>query len=869
MAWLRLGVAVWSLIAIAQPRPSLAESRAQAVRRTTAISIDGQLTESAWGSAPHQSGFTQRFPKDGVPAEFATSFAVLYDNDAIYVGVWATDPKPDEIRPLLTRRDIDSASDTVAVAIDSYHDRRTAYLFALNAAGVQRDALVFDDSNADSSWDAVWTGASSRNASGWCAEFRIPLNQLRFANGSDHQWGLQVVRSVARTQEESAWSPWPRSGSQIVSRFGVVDGITNVSQGRRLELLPYLSGGVERQPVEMGDPLNDATFATGSLGLDAKYGLGPAFTLSATINPDFGQVEADPSRVNLSANELFFEERRPFFVEGADLFKLSIGPTNNGTEGAFYSRRIGAAPQGGASGDYVNAPDAVTILGAAKLTGKTKSGWSIGMLDAITSKETAEVVSEGVKSEPVVSPLTNYAVARVKRDFRAGQTTIGASATAVHRALDGTGLESLLHDQAYSLGAQFDHRWGNNAWDVNVGVVGSYVHGSPQAIERTQRSQVHLFQRPDDRFVLDPTRTSLAGMGMGWIFGKVGDTKRWRYGLGGEARSAELELNDVGFQRNANSMVTFYFVEVHDEEPGKYLLNYRLNTDVFTVNNFEPLLTDYGFEANGNAQTANYWNAFFNLNLIAGPWATGLLRGGPMRMRWDPSYNLNTSLSSDQRRRVRVNVGGSINGIPAQDTIGGGLDVSAEIQARSNIDISVGPSWSRGLDAMQFVSEATDDAGLPHYVFARIDQSTVGMTVRLNWTFSPKLSLQAYAQPFLATGRYSQYKDVDNPGARKFTDRFTRLDGNKLSLDDMDVFTANNNGVFQFGRPDFSFAALRSNVVVRWEYRPGSTLFAIWSHGQTTTGSDGRFALDRDLRSLAERASEDIVLLKLNYWIGL
>lgn len=845
-----------------------AEVRARAVRRSGVVSVDGKLDEPVWANAPRQNGFTQRFPKDGVKAELDTSFAVLYDEHAVYVGIWASDPEPHNIRKLLTRRDTESASDSVVIGIDSYNDKRTAYVFELNAAGVQRDWMVSDDSNGDDSWDAVWTGDVSTLATGWSAEFRIPLNQLRFAGGAKNEWGFQVVRFVSRTQEMTAWSPWPRSGSQVVSKFGVVDGIENLTQRRRLELLPYVTGGIESQPVDAADPLNDSVGATGNVGLDVKYGLGPAFTLSATLNPDFGQVEADPSRVNLSNSELFFDEKRPFFVEGAHLFKLAIGPTNGGSEGAFYSRRIGAAPQGSVSGDYTEVPNAVTIYNAAKLTGKTRSGWSVGVLDAVTAEENATIVTDGMTTKQIVSPLTNYAVARVKRDIREGKTAFGLSATAVNRALDGTGLETLLHDQAYTGGAQFEHRWGKNAWVANFQLVGSYVHGSEEAIAATQRTQVHLFQRPDDKLQFDPTRTSLSGLGFGWMLGKLGDTKRLRYGVGGDLRTPGLELNDVGFLRSANQMVTFYMVELHDEAPGDYFLNYRINTDIFTVSNFEPMLTDYGWELNGNAQTANYWNFNFGSNLIRGPWQTGALRGGPMLLRWDPFFSANAFINTDGRKRVQVGFGGHGGRNWNQDSSNGGVDIGLTIQARSNLDVFVGPSWSRSDDAMQYVAEVPDENGTPHYIFARINQTSVGLTLRVNWTFSPKLSLQAYAQPFIATGRYSEYKDIDNPGARRFEDRFTRLEGDRLRETD-GTFMATNNGSFSFGRPDFSFAQVRSNVVVRWEYRPGSSIFAIWSHGQTAFGGDGRFDLGRDVRGLGDTAGEDIVMLKVNYWIGL
>ncbi|MBS1117988.1 MAG: hypothetical protein H6Q90_216 [Deltaproteobacteria bacterium] len=842
--------------------------RAHAIRRPSAVSIDGRLAEAAWANAPKQSGFTQRFPKDGTKAELETTFSILYDDSAIYVGVWATDPQPQLIRRLLTRRDVDSPADMIAIGFDSYHDRRTAYVFMLNAAGVQRDVVFSDDSSGDDTWDAVWTGDVAITQAGWSAEFRIPLNQLRFPTNDTQEWGMQVVRLVSRTQEQTAWSPWPRSGSEVVSKFGLVDGIDHLKPSRRLELLPYASGGIDSAPVEAGDPLNDGATAIGNLGLDLKYGLGPAFTLSATINPDFGQVEADPSQVNLSANELFFAEKRPFFVEGADLFRLPISSTNGGVEGAFYSRRIGAAPSFTPDRyDYIDSPTATTIYSAAKLTGKTRGGWSVGVFDAVTGQETATIALDGEQSRPVVAPLTNYVVARVKRDLREGKTSLGASATAVNRSLDGTGLEDLLHDQAYSGGLQLEHRWGKNAWSAQLNTIGSVVHGSELAIERTQRSARHLFQRPDNLH-LDPTLTSMSGLGAGWMVGRLGDTKHWRFGAGGDARSSGLELNDAGFQRGSDRMIAFYYGEYHDEDPGKRVLNYQINSDIFTVSTFEPRLEDVGLECNGNMQLVNYWSLHLGCNLDVAYWNTGALRGGPA-LRGDPRLQANLNINTDNRKPVQVSLGAYGGRNEVADSTDGGVDLGVTIQARPNIDLFLGPSWSRRDDAMQYVQEAADELGKPHYVFARINQTTLGMTVRMNWTFSPHLSLQAYAQPFIATGRYSEYKDVDHPDAARFEDRFHRLEGTQLALDS-GTFTGNHDGVFMFGRPDFNFAELRSTIVMRWEYRPGSSVFAIWSHGQSASGDDGRFALRSNLDSLDPRTrGEDVVLVKANYWIGL
>ncbi|MCW5807760.1 MAG: carbohydrate binding family 9 domain-containing protein [Deltaproteobacteria bacterium] len=843
--------------------------RAVAVRRSGSITIDGHLDERAWTDAPKHSGFTQRQPKSGAKADLETRFAILYDDAAIYVGVWADDPEPHRIRRLLTRRDVDAPADAVAVAIDSYHDKRTAYLFQLNAAGVQRDMLLFDDVSSDDTWDAVWTGNVSLTDKGWCAEFRIPLNQLRFSNADTQEWGFQVMRSVPRTQELATWSPWPITGDQVVSRFGVVGGIEHVKQQRRLELLPYATGGFSARPVEAGDPLHDSFGMTGNAGLDLKYGLGSAFTLSATINPDFGQVEADPSQVNLSANELFFSERRPFFLEGTDLFRLPISTTGGGVESVFYSRRIGAAP--GVEPDnyqYLDQPTSTRIYTAAKLTGKTRDGWSVGVLDAVTGQESATIIDgDGNRAEPIVAPLTNYALARVKRDLRGGKTSIGGSASAVHRALADTPLEMLLHDQAYTAGAQLQHRSDNNAWVATMNLFGSYVHGAKEAIARTQRSQRHLFQRPDNQHQhFDPERTSMSGLAFGYMAGKLGDTKRWRYGVGGDVRTAGLELNDLGFQNSADRAVNFIYGEYHNETPGPNVLAWSFNADVFAVNTLEPRLGSLGFECNGRVQLVNYWTLGAGCNLETGGSSPGFLRGGPA-LNLDANGSFYANINTDSRKRVQAFIGSFGWHQPSSQSSQYGFDVGLQIQARSNIDIFVGPGVQARNDALQFVDAAGDERGRTHYVLGRINQMIAALTLRVNWTFSPEITLQAYAQPFVATGRYSEFKDVVQPGAAQFDDRYTILDGTALSLSD-GVYSAQNGGRFQFGRPDFNFRQLRSTVVFRWQYRPGSTVFAIWSHGRTSASDDGRFFLGRDLRGLGEVDGENLVMVKANYWIG-
>ncbi len=847
---------------------------AHAVRIPSAPAIDGNLTDASWASAPKYGGFVRRFPNPNLPALRNTEFAVLYDDVAIYVGVWATDDSPSEIRGLLTRRDQDSVSDVIGVSFDSYHDRRTAFTFALNPAGVQRDMLIFDDSEADDSWDAVWMGGTARTATGWTAEFRIPLSQLRFSSTAEQTWGMQVVRNVARTGEEDVWSPWPRSDVQIVSKFGTLQGIRDVKPGRRLELLPYASVGLQHAPVDANDPLNDSLQPRRALGLDAKYGLSSAFTLSATLNPDFGQVEADPAQVNLSANELYFAERRPFFLEGTELFQLGLGSDDDGSESLFYSRRMGGRPHGSVDGDYTKIPTATAIYGAAKISGKTEGGWAVGVLDVVTGQERGTGIDADAKqTTAVVEPLTNFALARVKRDFREGKSTVGMMATGVQRALADTPLRGLLVEQAYTGGVDGMHRWGHNGgYQLKANLYGSFVHGSADAVARLQTLARHNFQRPDaPHLTYDATRTTMAGAALGWNLGSINVDPHWRYGMGGDVRTPEFEANDMGFQTGADQVITYGFAAYRDDAPGGGLLSYRIDSNVWTYTDFEPRLAGWGGNITGNVTTTDMWNLGGGINYDINRWDLTALRGGPA-LRSNGGLSAWSYCNSDARDKVQYS--GSVNAglIPATANWSTNVDFSAQIQARSNLEISLGSSVGVAEDDRQYVDETVDNAGTSHYLFGRIRQVTAAMTLRMAWTLTPNLGFQLYAQPFLSTGSYSDYKEADRPTAQSYADRFYHYAADDLRMEGQQVAVLRDrsgSNAYTFARPDYGARELRSTLVVRWQYRPGSTIFAIWSHGRSAFDGDGAFRFGSELQTLAHTTGENVVMLKANYWFGL
>jgi hypothetical protein len=848
------------------------ERRAHAIRRPGSIRIDGRLDDAGWQGAPAHSDFWQRSPKEGQPPSYRTEFRVVYDDQAIYVGLRAYDPQPRAIRARLHRRDLDSRADWMGVILDSYHDRRTAFGFAVNAAGVQRDLLLYDDSSEDAGWDAVWSSAVAIDAEGWTAELRIPLGQLRFSGKPDQVWGVQVMRLIGRLGEQSLWSPSPTTSQGFVSNFGDLDGIDGVRPGRRIELLPYVSGGVGHTPHDAGDPFHDALDPTGNVGLDARIGLGSAFTIAATVNPDFGQVEADPSQVNLSANEPFFAEKRPFFLEGGDIFRFSLG-TGDGDgsfDSLFYSRRIGAAPHGEADGDYVDSPGGTTIYGAAKLSGKTESGWSAGVLEAVTAEESADVVAgAGQRSTQVVEPLSNYLVARVKRDLRGGKTSLGAALTRVTRKLDGTGLEDELHDQAITGGLQLSHRFFEDTWSAQLRVAGTWVHGSKEALLATQQLVRHNFQRPDaSHLTLDPERTTLAGSALMFDVGKNGGAG-WHYGAGGDVRSPGFEANDLGFHGGADYLIEFAYLNYRREKPSKHFSNWRINVNQYAVSDFEGNLVGVGGNVNGGLQLSSFWGAYAGIFVDDNVLDTGALRGGPA-LAIDPAYGSFFGFNSDGRKDVSVYVDVNLGRSPADGTRRLALGAGLSAQLRSNVELSADGFVAVRTLGTQYVDAPVDDAARPQYLFATLDQRELSLTLRGSWTFTPDLSLQVYAQPFLSVGAYRTYKLATDTRAEAYGDRFAgvtpvaSMDGEQLDFDD----DGDGMADFVLATPDFNYRALRSTVVLRWQYRPGSSAFLIWSQGRESQSLDRDLSLGRDLGELFGTSGGHVVLVKVNSWFG-
>jgi Domain of unknown function (DUF5916) len=775
---------------------------------------------------------------------------------------------PDSILAPLMRRDGMLTSDWVDVLIDSFHDRRTAFHFAVNPAGVKVDMYHYDDVQADMSWDAVWDVAVVRDSLGWTAEFRIPLSQLRYTYSSDRPqtWGINFYRNIGRRQEWSSWAPVVRGQSREVSQFGELTAIDFLTPASRREITPYVSSSVTRAAGDRADPFFRSTAFSHSAGFDAKLGLRSGLTLDLTVHPDFGQVEADPSEVNLSGFETTQQERRPFFLENSGLFALSIYESPDET--LFYPRRIGRAPQITVDSDgfFVREPQQTTILGAAKVSGKTTRGLSIGILDAVTQAEHADIVDNAnIRSRALVEPSANYGVVRVQQELRAGRSALGAMLTTTNRFNLGAAA-SELHDAAYAGGLDFRHRFGGSSgtdYEIFGALFGSAVHGSAAAIAETQRSSAHYFQRPDaDHIDYDTTRTELTGVGARLQFDRPGG--RFRYGNAFYTRTPGFEINDLGIQKVADWSEDFVWVGTVQTQPNSVLNNWSLygNTWSWWTYGGERTFTQFNVDLQGELR--NFWGSSLRLGRRLAA-HTLRLRGGPL-LNEEGAWVANGSMYSPQQKSLRLN--GSYNLLVSDDPNTSSYSFSPALawQPWTSATITLAPMWARDKSDLFYVAQAGTGV-IPRYVLGALNRTTTSLTTRLDLAFSPALTLQLYGQPFLSAGTYARFKEVVAPRARNYGDRFQPI--NPTLQDNVYSSDLNGDGVvdIQFDNPAFNVREFRSNTVLRWEYRPGSTFFVVWSQGRHSDG-DKAFSLTRDATDLFRTAPENVLLLKMTRWMS-
>ncbi len=838
--------------------------------------IDGVMDEPVWESVEWATGFTQRQPNEGDPATQKTAFKILYDDNNLYVGVRAYDTHPDSIVRRMSRRD-GFEGDWVELNIDSYFDHRTGYSFNVNASGVKGDEAISNDGdNWDSNWDPVWYVETSIDKEGWIAEMKIPFSQLRFSKKEEQVWGIQMTRRLYREDEWSVWQFIPQDSRGWVNRFGEIHGLNNISMPRRIELLPFVMGQTEKFKEEAGNP-----FATGrknklDLGLDGKIGVTSHFNLDFTLNPDFGQVEADPSVVNLTAYETRFDEKRPFFIEGSNIldYKFMIGDGDFGFDNLFYSRRIGSYPHhepDTEDDEYIDMPESASILGALKLTGKTEKGYSIGVMEAVTSKEEAEIDFNGKRRFETVEPMTNYFLTRIQKDFNGGASQIGGMVTNTYRDINDDHL-NFLNRSATTGGIDFTHQWKNRTYTFTFNNVFSHVQGSREAILETQEDSPRFYQRPDaDHIELDPERTSLTGFGGTAYLAKFG-AEHFQYMAGVTWRSPGLELNDMGYLRQADVIMEWTWGQYRKLEPFFIFRQIWLNFNQWKGWNFGGEDTFAGGNINFSFQFKNQWFAGGNVSVNGRDLNVGALRGGPslyLPSRW----SFYSYLQTDNRKVLRL-YGDYYHSI-SNDKISFQSNYSIDLTWKpiNAFSLSAGPFYNINRDNLQYIDTFEKD-GENRYVFGRIDQKTAGMTLRLTYCITPNLTIQYYGQPFVCAGKYNHLKRITDPRAAKYENRFHEFSEDEISYNpdwegydiDEDV---NGEMDYSFDKPDFNFRQFRSNLVIRWEYTPGSTVYFVWSQNRTGDDNSGDFSFRNDMNQLFEVYPHDVFLIKINRWFSL
>jgi hypothetical protein len=844
---------VWLCLAggaSAQERaPFSVASETGTVPTATAIRVEGDRTEDFWSRAQPIGEFVQREPAEGAAPSQRTVAKVAYDDEAIYVSVRAFDTDPSAIQAFLTRRDVPSGSDWIRVYIDSYHDRRTAYSFAVNPVGVKLDTYHYNDGNQDDSWDAVWDVSVVRDAEGWRAEFKIPLSQLRFQDGGDGRLGFAVARNLARTNETSMWPLISRGAVGWVSSFGDLTGVSRSAGVKRLELMPYALGQMRTRPLAAGDPLHQNPDPSLSLGADLKYAVTPALSLTASVNPDFGQVEADPAVVNLSAFEVFFQERRPFFIEGSGNYAFECRDCN-----LFYSRRIGRTPRGAptlATGEFIARPDQSTILGAAKLTGRV-GGFSLGVMAAATQEEVADialdptVASAGDLAPPrlrrreAIEPQTFYTVSRAKREF-SDQSTLGFMLTTTNRQIPGE--LSFIPTSATTGGVDFDWRI-RRRFGVNGYWAGSHIAGSTTAIDSLQRSTVHSFQRPDAGHVaLDPLAETLRGHSGGLSFQKLaGQRTRGNVGIG--YKSPGFDPNDVGFMRRADHIPQNAWLQVRFPDPGRFVRSLNINFNQWSSFNFDGDRLDLGYNFNAHWQFQNMWSTGFGVNYNTDGFDDRLTRGGPGGRT---NGNINSWQYFNTNDRLLFSLAWNSNfGNDRRGSRWWSVEPRLVIRPKTAWSAEIGVGYNDSINDWQWVN--SDTVGVTtHYVFGRLLQKTTTLTTRFNYTLTPTLSVQVYAQPFISAGVYDGYKELVQPKA-DYPARFAPY-----------AYATDAN---------FNVLSFRTTNVLRWEYKPGSAFFVVWQQGREGFTRRGSADYGRDFAELFDTPSSNTVLVKLAYWLN-
>jgi Domain of unknown function (DUF5916)/Carbohydrate family 9 binding domain-like len=822
--------------------------------------IDGKLDDEAWKEGEWAGEYTQNMPTEGAKPSERTELKILYDDKYVYFAVHAYDD-PTKVHRYPGRRDA-FTGDIVGICFNSYNDKRTGFEFDLTAGGSKIDLVLGNGENEwDTTWDAVWDGAVANDDTGWTAEFRVPLSQLRYGPQEEQVWGLHAWRWIDRLQEEDQWQLIPRQNTGRMYNLGELHGISGLKHSRHLEILPHVVGQDASNPGRTGGT------ATG--GVDLKLGVTTNFTLDATVNPDFGQVEADPSVINLTAYETFYDEKRPFFLEGKKILSFGLEDSDQ----LFYTRRIGQAPSYSptlGADETIHSPDSTTILGALKLTGKTPGGLSVAVLQSLTQKETAQITFPSGERRAPVEPFGSYTVARLHKDWGQGNTSLGGMMTSAHRWTTDPTL-AFLPTQALTGGVDFTRYFGNRSWVLEASTVFSHVSGDREAITELQRNAVHYYQRPDASHLgVDENATSLVGHGGSVHFGRS-EKDRFRLTDHFHWYSPGLELNDLGYLRQADILANQASVGWAEPSPKGIFRTYSLQLSREDDWNFGGLATHATTTLDASAMFKNKWTTTgrFAFNQVVD---TGALHGGPA-LRWHQYFSALLNTATDNSRRFWVGAQAERAWTIDDDSGSTNLLASLHLRPSNRLSLSGQASYETKTDSLQYAATA-ESAGGPRFVLGRIRQDTWAFTFRANLSITPELTVQYYGSPFIGTGRYSSFKKATDTLATAYADRFRLYAPGEIAQDaatNRYVVSEAQGGTgagYSFDNPDFSFRQFRSNLVVRWEYKPGSSFYAVWSQGRTDSVATWESSFSSNWDALWRARSDNVFLVKLSYWFS-
>ena len=845
------------------------------VKLTESIELDGKLDEAVWNIGGGFENFIQREPTEGVEPTERTVIRIAYDNNALYLGASMYDTSPDSIIARLARRDEWVSSDHITLFLDPYYDKRSGYFFSINAAGTLIDGVLFNDTWDDESWDGVWEGKVHLNEKGWTAEMRIPFSQMRFSVSDKTIWGVNIRRNIGRKNEQDYMVFVPKNENGFVSYFADLVGMNDLTSSSQVEFLPYITGKAEYIKTDEGNPFNSGSNYVPSAGLDFKMGVGSNLTLNGTVNPDFGQVEIDPAVINLSDVETFFPEKRPFFIEGSTNFNFGYGGAqdywgfNWGSPDFFYSRRVGREPYGSVpdEADYVDYPDGTHILGAAKLTGKIGGSWNFGTIQSLTKREFARIQTDGVQSETEVEPLAYYGVVRTQKEFDEGSQGLGMISTLALRDFKDVRLEDEFNKSAITLGLDgWTFLDSSKTW-VLAGWTGiSHVSGNNQRMIDLQRSSRHYFQRPDASHVnVDSTAKSLRGFAGRFHLNKQKGNFFINSAFG--FVTPGFDVNDLGFFFRGDVLNAHFGAGYKWTTPTDIYRELVLGGAFFRSYDFGGNITWQGFFHFGFMEFPNYYMADWDAAIYPETMNNFRTRGGPITLN-PSSFSIGLFLKSDGREDWVVHLYGNTwqNGFSKFHGIGFGI----EFRPVPNISLSISPGYDWNYDFSQYI-DTYDDLTAAHtygkrYVFGELDQKIFSSDIRLNWIFSPSLSLQLYVQPLISTGKYVKYKELAAPGTYDFNNY-----GEGESTFDEENYIADPDGEgpageIDVGNNDYDFISLRGNAVLRWEYLPGSIIYFVWTQSRTDEDETGNFIFGDSFNRMVSIQPDNIFMVKFTYW---